>query len=487
MSDFDFGRDDDDLFRFDEDNEETGAADDLFGDTDGDDDLFSGFDDDLGGRIDFGEDDETAGPMSFDPDEDDFAESGGGPSRTFVIIAAIFIILLLAGFGLIVFIVLGGRGPTDLQYTATSIVQTNAAVALALQRTETQNAISAFATQTIDAYTDTPTVTLTSTPTATDTPDTSGTATAEFQATIAAANTAVAATATESQRVFELTLTTQPDVVTVVPQEFPTLDTGQLPVSTVIAQVPTQDNIGSGGGGDTRQGSVSAPTQLDLGVPTDNVALIESPLRIELVGSDGVSTDTYEIISPVAVTLGERDALGNQSATLNTPVEVQLQPLDGGQTLTATLQGDVQFSITPLSINEDGSQLAIITQGFQLTFGNLSGGGDLGGTQIALDATPTRQTDTGLPTPIPTIPVSSVQMTATAFAQVFNQTPVPGGVTNTPTSPRPTPVSNNLPDTGLFDEVFQGSPMAIFAIAFGLLGVIVVSRRVRSNIRKNGK
>jgi hypothetical protein len=42
-----------------------------------------------------------------------------------------------------------------------------------------------------------------------------------------------------------------------------------------------------------------------------------------------------------------------------------------------------------------------------------------------------------------------------------------------------------LPETGLFDDVFQGNPTFIFLAAFGLLGVIVFSRSVRN--RKRGE
>lgn len=105
-------------------------------------------------------------------------------------------------------------------------------------------------------------------------------------------------------------------------------------------------------------------------------------------------------------------------------------------------------------------------------------------------------------------PVSlpAVQQTATALAQLFAASPTPagggevqptditgggttdGGTGGAATQEPGTSTSGqggggNLPDTGLFDEVFQGNPSLIFLAAFGLLGVIVFSRSVRGRKR----
>ena len=90
-----------------------------------------------------------------------------------------------------------------------------------------------------------------------------------------------------------------------------------------------------------------------------------------------------------------------------------------------------------------------------------------------------------------TISISSVQQTATALAILFSTPPTQAGVQPTDIIEGGTPVvigggtssggqgGGELPDTGLFDDVFQGNPAFIFLAAFGLLGVIVVSRTVR--------
>jgi len=97
------------------------------------------------------------------------------------------------------------------------------------------------------------------------------------------------------------------------------------------------------------------------------------------------------------------------------------------------------------------------------------------------------------------VPLPAVQQTATELARLFAATPtqssggelatdvvgtqdvVIGGGTPTGSSTSGSGTGNNgqLPDTGLFDDVFQGNPSVIFLAAFGLLGVIVFSRSVR--------
>jgi hypothetical protein len=107
-------------------------------------------------------------------------------------------------------------------------------------------------------------------------------------------------------------------------------------------------------------------------------------------------------------------------------------------------------------------------------------------------------TDAGAPTSEATVSISSVQQTATALAILFSTPPTQSGAQPTSIIDGGTPIviggatvtpggtivdNGELPDTGLFDDVFQGNPTFIFVAAFGLLGVIVVSRTVRSRKR----
>jgi hypothetical protein len=82
--------------------------------------------------------------------------------------------------------------------------------------------------------------------------------------------------------------------------------------------------------------------------------------------------------------------------------------------------------------------------------------------------------------------IGDVQLTATALANLLlgagggpSPTPEGLGTPGTPAAPRPTA----LPDTGLFDDLTAGSTTSVSLLALmalGLVGVIVVSRRMRT-------
>lgn len=89
------------------------------------------------------------------------------------------------------------------------------------------------------------------------------------------------------------------------------------------------------------------------------------------------------------------------------------------------------------------------------------------------------------------ISVSDVEMTATALVSFFEQ-PEPtldqtdGGIVVVPTPiPGSVTPADSLPDTGLFDDLAASGagPGVLFLMAFGLLGVIFVSRRLRGTNR----
>ncbi|RMG88053.1 MAG: hypothetical protein D6712_04410 [Chloroflexi bacterium] len=107
---------------------------------------FDEFDDE---GIDFG-DDELAGfgdedlGDDFLAEDDDFGESeSSGPSRTFILIAAMMFIVFLVGVVLLIVVISRPTGPTPTQLTATSIVMTNEAVEIALRQTDDANATQA--------------------------------------------------------------------------------------------------------------------------------------------------------------------------------------------------------------------------------------------------------------------------------------------------------------------------------------------------------
>ena len=89
-----------------------------------------------------------------------------------------------------------------------------------------------------------------------------------------------------------------------------------------------------------------------------------------------------------------------------------------------------------------------------------------------------------LPTVPPTIAINAVAQTATALAQ-FLQPTVSGEIVATPTveGQGPAPLPTALPDTGLFDDLATGNMGSLGGLVLaimGLLGVIVISRRLRT-------
>jgi cytoskeletal protein RodZ len=150
-------------------NNEFDFDDDFFGDDSDDpmpgDDLPAGF----------GDDDEDMPVI-----EGDQEERRGG-NRTFIILAALMILLFLCGLGLVLFLILRPTEPTPFELTSTAIAEQNATTIALGNLTATQNQIFLFETQTREAITNTPSPS----PTATFTPEPSATPT--FDATILAA------------------------------------------------------------------------------------------------------------------------------------------------------------------------------------------------------------------------------------------------------------------------------------------------------------
>jgi hypothetical protein len=68
-------------------------------------------------------------------------------------------------------------------------------------------------------------------------------------------------------------------------------------------------------------------------------------------------------------------------------------------------------------------------------------------------------------------PVLAAQQTATALAGLFDQTPTIAA----------TPDMTDLPDTGLFDDIGAENAGLFFMMAFGLVGIIIGSRRLRKH------
>lgn len=136
--------------------------------------------DDNGGTFDFGDEPEDIGlddEQGFNFEEDmplieEEGEEGGGPNRTFIIIAALMIGLFVIGLIVVLVLVSRPQAPTPTQLTATFIVQQNATVEAQLFATQTAAVIIAQQLTETAAVppTDTPLPTDTPFPTPTDTP-----------------------------------------------------------------------------------------------------------------------------------------------------------------------------------------------------------------------------------------------------------------------------------------------------------------------------
>ena len=152
-------RDFDDDFNFD-DEFDADSSDDLG------DDLSPDFGDDVG---------EDLPDLEDEPDVSDTGGTGGGPSRAFLAIAGVMVLLFLLGLGAVIFFAIRPPETTPLEFTATAIVMTNAFVLEMATQTGiaiTDQAGTAIAqAQFTDTPTPRPTVTPTFTPTATNTLD----------------------------------------------------------------------------------------------------------------------------------------------------------------------------------------------------------------------------------------------------------------------------------------------------------------------------
>lgn len=104
-----------------------------------DDDIFSDRTGQGGGTADdlnFDEDLLTGDELTF---EDEVTQDRRGPSRAFVILAVLIIILFLVGLGGIIFFLTRSTGPTPTQLTATRIVELNSTQVAFLAATQTQS------------------------------------------------------------------------------------------------------------------------------------------------------------------------------------------------------------------------------------------------------------------------------------------------------------------------------------------------------------
>jgi hypothetical protein len=321
------------------------------------------FDDDDKGRVDFDDDDFPSGLGDADesemPNIDERDERGTNPA--FIILAILMIILFVVGLGVVLFLATRDTGPTELELSATAVVQFNETQMAFQAQTQTQSAIEQQLTQTaaFESLFLTQTA-LAASPTPTDTP-------------------------------------TRPPTLTPTPSPNP----DELTATALIANVLTREVL-----------SLTPPN------------LTETAAALTLTALNFTATPT------------------------NTPTETSVAPTD-----LPTLSPTAEPTLIVTSPLDVVNQTATAIAGAFLTATANALEGQGGGVVVTLEP-PTPEFGTPLVTPQPGV----------------------------------TPVATALPDTGLFDDVIGGSGdgMGLLALAvFGLIGVIFVSRRLRSNGRKD--
>jgi hypothetical protein len=348
---------DDDDFRFD-DNDDFDF---------GDDDAFnSGLGDDLNG--------DDLPPLDEDGDDDG---GGRGPSRTFIVIAALMILLFIVGLGALAFFFIRGQGPSPAALTATS---------------ESGTIIAMNLTTVAD--------------------------------TTLTAEAALVFAGTQTQEAIALTM-------------------------TASDPTPRASPIGQGV-------NVHAGDSIDFGL----VGTLNQGESAPVLGISDRGTGWYNIQLPDGTTGWVNGT--NVTITGDASLIPSLSPPIATETPTPTLD--------PTEL----AAAAVLTQ--------------------TSDALTAQALPTNTPTVTPTaegISIDAVQQTATRLAELLISPTVDGqggGIIASPTAEGSFgTLPTALPDTGLFDDIAAGGMSGIGMIALaivGLLGVIFVSRRMRSSINK---
>lgn len=459
----------------------------------------------------FDNDDDTSfdGGLGDDFDEDlpaleEEEEPGGrGPSRTFIVIAALMIILFLVAIVALIFLANRDTGPTPFEITSTAIAQINATTIAQGFETQTQAAnllltetqIAFNATLTAQAPTDTPSPSPSPTiPTATPTPT--------LDATLAAA------TAIQLQTEAALTQAAA----------LPILEIGDVPIerirqaATAVALIFQAEIQRQGGGVPDIEATSTAIAEVistqvfgEVIEPSGPVVQAVTPvaqiLQTAIVIPGGIGDAAIQATSTAVANLLQTEIAlpsGNVPApqvalaataianVLQAAPAVVIAPEAFQATSTAVASGLQEQAEIP-----GAGIIGIVAQAATPAAGIFQ-------TEIAftgqLDPTAVQLTSTAVADIFATalagqgggqVSIDAVAQTATALANLLQQPTQAGVITPTPEGGTPSfqPRPTELPDTGLFDDIAAGSPAGLGAIVLtmmGLIAVIVISRRLRA-------
>ena len=464
-----------------------------------------------------------------------------GANRTFVFLAGIMIILFVAALAVVLFLATRTTGPSDLELTASQVVLLNLTVEAQLAGTSTQNAINFGLTQTAAAWTATPSPTLTPSETLTPTPTefrptitptpsqdltqlailqlANGALTLTWMAENATATPSPAPTDPLAGLDLQSAFATQVAYATQQGQFDQELFGTRVAIATSIANtsIDTAGELALRNSLDATQGAISTQS----GAAATAIAFIDSALAESAQQNSALATQLALVIPAGLQT----------QAALGTPFAQATIDALGTQAVLGTLSADQNRNVTPGAsiilppsaakvdqqeidrVQQDGTQAVIGTRdafAAQAAVSTLSAIGTQQSlaTQMAFSTPPVFATQAAIATQVglatrqalinmalgQSVPTQSgggleaVNMTATAIAGAFltatAQAFTPGAVTITaPPQAAFATVAPNLPQTGLFDDVVNGGSNTIGVLAlavFGLVGVIAVSRRLRS-------
>ncbi|HRL11409.1 MAG TPA: hypothetical protein PKX07_05990 [Aggregatilineales bacterium] len=447
------------------------------------DDDFDFGSDDLGmGGDDFG--DLDAAGDDFDMDEFAAEDERGGTSRRFIFLAVLFVLLIVVGLAGIVYFALQGRGPNEFDMTSTAIAQLNSTQEAFLVQTQTQAAEFVNETATAAAM---PTDTPTPSPSPTFTLEPSPTEfVQDFSGLVfipgAAETLEAVQTSDAAALAFLPTITAQAEAGEIVPLiELPDGSGDVAPVVTLAGSDPSVPPVVVIPANPEVVTQLVPPATAQRSSERLELILTQDAAAFVIVPTVTAQAAEGELVPLVEVPGGSGEAAPavtvpgvEQPVVLVTAAPEEVEQLAPVATAYAVARDAVV--VIPEVTLPGGTEIAIA--GTATALGGIQLGPALTQTSIALTE--------GVPTATATqagLTANDVLLTATSLAQTLSPiTVTPGGVEPTATriSVFPTQMPGELPDTGLFDDINSvGGLGSMMLVAIGLVGVIIVSRRMR--------
>lgn len=233
--------------------------------------------------------------------------------------------------------------------------------------------------------------------------------------------------------------------------------------------------------------------------------------------STAIALTNDEINTQIAAsaTQGSLNVTGTQEAIITGTAEAVQSGTLGAQTQIAVDFQVTSAALTQSVLDETATFDAQETANAQATAGmlDLTAQSDIHATETEISfqmtlnpnvtvppLSTTAPVEETVPVEAPTLNLPAVAQTATALAELFSTQPTAAPVEGTPiaqiteapgtttgTTTGSTTGRTALPETGIADDLFQmfGDPRLAILAAFGLLGLIVVSRGLRSANRKH--